>query len=423
MTGEPGVGKTTILKYVLRKYIESDLNANNKYDISVAGICLAHQAKKVLGAYIPNVFTFAKAYGMKEEYVEATGARRFVYDEKNKDPTIGTMDIPIFVHDEVSQYTPQMLEIVLNSTPMFSKIILVGDRAQLPPIDPDGIMEEDSDSPVFFMDLPEECTHNLTGRVRQTAGNKILELSDVIRAEIFGLRRLGVVLSYLNKPQMIDGHGFDFISFENYLSHLEQKEFMDCRLIAFRRKAINKHNPNVRNYLLNNPTSKLVDGDIVTMEDSFYKFNDMGDVDYILYNSETFRLTDVRTAVKKFERGGNEYSIETYFANIEGRQGDIFIAPTEVGEEQLKEALEEIAQMVYRKILHWGNFWSVKKAFCKYSYGYATTAYKAQGSTYDTVYVDLEDIMTTGPLTPKRKLQTIYTALTRARKDVWFLKS
>ena len=55
-------------------------------------------------------------------------------------------------------------------------------------------------------------------------------------------------------------------------------------------------------------------------------------------------------------------------------------------------------------------------------YGYAITAYKAQGSSYDSIYLDINDVLLTRPLTPKRKLQTIYTAITRARNNVYFLK-
>ena len=61
--------------------------------------------------------------------------------------------------------THEMLKIIMKETSIFSKIILMGDQMQLPPIGDD--MKYDEDSPVFYLDLPDNCSHTLTERVRQ----------------------------------------------------------------------------------------------------------------------------------------------------------------------------------------------------------------------------------------------------------------
>ena len=67
------------------------------------------------------------------------------------------------------------------------------------------------------------------------------------------------------------------------------------------------------------------------------------------------------------------------------------------------------------------EYHSYKAAFGDVSYAYAMTCYKAQGSTYKHIFVDMNDIRTTGPLSKKRKLQSWYTAVTRASHNVYLI--
>jgi len=41
----------------------------------------------------------------------------------------------------------------------------------------------------------------------------------------------------------------------------------------------------------------------------------------------------------------------------------------------------------------WGAFWEFKEAFHALRHAYAITAHRAQGSTYDSVFVDVPDIL------------------------------
>lgn len=421
LIGKPGVGKTFITSRILSSYIEADKNSNgNNLDINVAGICLAHQAKNVLGEHIPNVFTFAKAYGLKEQTDEFTGERTFVYDNHHEGVVIGEQTIPVFVHDEVSQYTEDMLDIVFEKTSMYSKIIFIGDRAQLPPIDPHNKMGKDSDSPIFRYDIPDNCKHELTERVRQAAGNPILELSDVIREEIFGLQRITRVMDEIKKPKMIEGKGYDSVRYADFLKHIESKEIRDTRVIAYTNRAINNHNPLIRNHIMNSPSDILVPNDLVAMKDSYYSFDEFGFVKYVLFNSEILKIDKIYTTVRHYKAFDKLYKIDTYVASLVDRTGE-FIIPTESGQVVYDNALEEIANNS-RFARNWKPFWDFKKMFCEWAYGYATTAYKSQGSTYKTIYLNIDDILACKPLSRKRQLQTIYTAITRAKNDVYFLK-
>ena len=52
--------------------------------------------------------------------------------------------------------------------------------------------------------------------------------------------------------------------------------------------------------------------------------------------------------------------------------------------------------------------------FCMVQHAHALTAYKAQGSTIDTVFFDCTDVLDVKPLNDLKKLQSIYVGLTRA---------
>jgi ATP-dependent exoDNAse (exonuclease V) alpha subunit len=423
LTGKPGVGKTTMTKICLIEYIDSDIESHaSGSDINVAGIALTHQAKNVLGEHLPNVFTFAKAFGLKEKIAD-DGSRSFEYDKYQDDFPIGESPIPVFVHDEVSQYTQEMMNIVFDRTPIFSKIILMGDKAQLPPIDPDNKMGIDADSPIFNIELPEESLHELTERVRQTEGNPILELSDIIREEIFGSQNLTKILEILQEPKMIDGNGYDFIPYAELNKHIEGRDQLNTRIIAFRKKTVSYFNIEVRNHLLNNPKDEVIENDIICMLDNFYHEQTDNHVDYILFNSDVFKLGKVYTKFIRFSDGHKVHKIQVYIGKIYGSKTKELVVPTPTGRQELDIALNEIAVKCKAGKMRWSVFWNFRKKFCNCTYGYAITAYKCQGSTYDSIYLDINDVMLTGPLTPKRKLQTIYTAITRARHNVYFLKA
>lgn len=420
LTGKPGVGKTTMTKVVLDKLIKIDKkNIDSGYLPKVAGIALSHQAKNVLGEHIPNVFTFASAYGMKEQF-NSDGSRYFEYNKYQEKTPIGECTVDVFVHDEISQYTQKMLDVVLNTTPIFSKIIFMGDKAQLPPIE-NGI-KTDKDSPVFDLEFSNECRHDLTERVRQTKNNPILELSDVIREEIFGNHNIKRIINIIRLPNIEKSIGYGFIYYDDLCEHFSKQKKLDACLIAYRNKTVKYFNNKLRQHLLSNPEQILVQNDIVSMCDNYYHKSGGNHIRYVLHNSSKYKIGKVFKKMSRYNDGNQIHKIEVYQANISGNRGKHIIIPTEKGLLSYNDSLNQIGSMCKKGTLRWDKYWNLRKSYCNIDYGYATTAYKVQGSTYNTVYVDINDILLTKPISSKRKLQTIYTAITRAKNDVYFLK-
>lgn len=434
LTGKPGVGKTYILKNILADLIAQDV-AFAKTDeyawrkMQVAGVTLAHKAKNVLRNSIPNVFTFAKAFG-KRERVWDDGSRTFERINTKNKFIVGEAGIPVYVYDEVSMFTQDMLDLIFQNIGPFSKVIFVGDKAQLPPIFTEreiAMFGRDADSPVFSMDWTDATSHELTERVRQAEGNPILELSDIIREEIFGSQDIQKVLRAMKEPRVNeDGQGYDFVQYKDYLEDYcsVNNDWLDTKTIAFRRTSVEKYNEDVRTRLHDNPQEKIIASDSLFITTNYYaELDKMGLTRANVFNSDEFNVKHVYKKPLPFNVLGKTYRIECYVTQFQNKAG-VIISPTEEG----KLAYDQAHNALLTKAQNegggwWPKFYDFSKNFCGFAYAFAITAHKSQGSTYKTVYVDINDILTVTKTTPKRKLQAIYTAMTRASHTVKFIKS
>lgn len=65
----------------------------------------------------------------------------------------------------------------------------------------------------------------------------------------------------------------------------------------------------------------------------------------------------------------------------------------------------------------WRQFWDFKEAFHKVRHGYAITAHRSQGSTYNAVFVDWRDILSNR--TRAEAFRCLYVACTRPKKELY----
>jgi exodeoxyribonuclease-5 len=414
LTGPPGSGKTFVIKHALSSYLKKEEDTNT---MIVVGITLSHKAKGVLHrASIKNCRTFASAYGYKE-IINEDGSRDFATAKSYEELPVGHLEIPIFVHDEISQYSYKMKNIVFEKTSIFSKVIIMGDMAQLPPID--ASMQPDEDSPMFFFELADFCQHELKERVRQKVGNPILDLSDIIREEIFGKQDLGRVIREILKPKLDDeGKGYLCLPKNDlYREYLKSDNFLHNKMIAFRKFKVEEMNIKARSLIHPNASSSLITTDLISMTNNFRSENPP----FKLMNSDEFIIQGVRK--EKVMMIHSEKLIECYFGEIDnqGYKAHV-VTPTEIGLETYKNNLNRLISNAKQNTSLWKHKFEFTDSFCDFTMGYGINAYKCQGSTYKNVFIDLIDILETGPLTPKRKLQTIFTAMTRATDIAHFIK-
>lgn len=435
LEGKAGTGKTTIIRYALQKEIDADIaNCSKDSDSTdfmfstpnVMGVTISHKAKQVLGNSIHLVRTYASYFGLKQRY-EQDGTKIFVKDAFLSKTADCKLPVKVVVHDECSMYDSAMIKNILEETAVGTKIIFMGDPGQLPPINSVG----DEDSPVFNMF---KNKHTLKERVRQTKGNPIIDLSDVIYNEIFNGKSekdLSIAYNAFKNEQIIDGKGFNTIYYQDFLKHYKgcSNDYLDSKVVAYRNDKVNTFNSAIRNFVHNKPDRKFIVGEIIYLNESYYHQN-KGDrfVKWVCYNSDEYKIIDIKKDVI------DKVDVYLLYVDKKGHQqlqdvNDPYIpVVAEEGEAHYKKtcffrrkaALEAYGGEAKKK---WKYYYSFVNKFGNVAYGYCYTGYKAQGSTFKNIFVDVNDIVTVSPISEKRKLQALYTAITRASHKVSFLKS
>ena len=430
LTGKAGTGKTTIIGEALKDYLKDDFyNPELSYGRdkgfipnglftekqNVLGVCLAHKAKNRLRHSIPNVATFASAYGHVERHLD-DGTREFVPSAQKLKKAECKKPFMIFVFDEVSQMSQNMIDIIFRETYSNAKLIFMGDRGQLPPIE-ENKQDPNADSPLFYFGLGEDQKHHLDERVRQSSENPLLALSDVVYDQIFASNpNLSLVFDAMKNDTISKGKGFESIFKKDFYEIFKNtsSDYLDTKLIAYRRKSVAYYNNAIREYLYKEQAKDyLIKDEIIYMNDSFF-YQDF-DNDFVCHNSSEYKIKKIDDVVA----GG----YNCYVAHLDNQddleEKDKFLHIIKPSEKpRLKKELDG-----YAKVNNWKSFWNTKKQFADFQRGYTLTAYKAQGSTYKHVFVDINDIVSVGPISDKRKLQAIYTSMTRPTHTVKFLKT
>jgi len=380
LIGKAGTGKTTILKEIFK---------NRK---NTLGITISHKARNVLSKSIPKALTVASALGMRMIYNE-NGEISFVVDKKYK----GLPEISFakyIVVDECSMISNYILGEIRSAASPNAKIIYVGDYHQLPPIDESRKVDEDSQ--VFYI----KNKFELKNRVRQGIGNPIVELSDLIADEIETNHDTTFLKNIKSDFNIENNKGYILvkknIALTNIVKNIQNDVF--CKSIAYRTDTVAKYNIYIRNQLFDTDESIVIGDKLIAMDNHY--IND----DLIFHNSDEFTVNSVSKVTYK--------GIESYMVDA-GHKTSFFI-PTDIGYVSYKNRLMKYKENALNDKSQWIHYFSFKDSFANVQHAYSINSHKSQGSTYNTVYTDLFDIMSVSMISDREKLQSLYTAITRA---------
>ncbi len=439
--GQAGTGKTTMLRNALADIIgnETQLSFESVKNIKDAdmfnpngslgciGVTVAHKAKKVLNKSIPICATFASYFGLIMS-IDDYGNKTFV---PNPNPLTHKNALfrkthKVAVHDEVSMYDLDMINHTIMNTPFETKIIFVGDPGQLPPINENEENPTDEDSPAFYLFQNKII---LDQKVRQTEGNPIIELTDYIYENIFNpygvsQHQLNNVLKRMLIPKFNDGVGYDVLSYDKFLSVYTNitRDFTDSKIIAYRNGNVDFYNDTVRNFIYNNPQNKIIQGELIYMNDTFSL-----DRKTTFYNSDEYIIQKENIFVHEGVECHQAFVDGSKYSHLNLSQNCYMLIPTFTGQLELNRlmiyfnrCIEDTQPRTQERKIAYAKKYKFLEKFAKVSYGYCYTSHKAQGSTFKNVFVDVNDIITVN-ISPKRKLQALYTAITRASHSVYFL--
>jgi len=408
-TGAAGTGKTTVMAAFVEWCEENG--------ISVALTAPTNKAARVLretagqyGLEVPCMTIFRMLHMKVNTDAEEKYAARNSFGGR-----CGMGDFDVVVIDECSMVgnrppptgwkgrEPGLYdEIVAEQDSTGTKLIYVGDPNQLPPV-------KEDESPTFKI---QPATH-LTRVVRQAWDNPIIELATWIRFWMNGDPR-----GPCPEPAIRDGVGIEHISkWPDYVARVVSS-FVECpdhptrfKALSWRNRLVDSLNAKIRTelyggagwyehgerYVSTQPVFNLSKTD--RRHNGTIALNT--DEDAVILNVEPFEHRDYSVPALALTMESDEAGVfETCVVHPDARQ-DWKLQCDEVA----RQAREEDRRL-------WKTFWQMHDAFAHLRPHYVMTVHRSQGSTYDTVFVNYDDIMKN----PNQweALRCLYVACTRS---------
>lgn len=434
--GKAGTGKTTIAKEILKEFEDEQ--------IYVAAV--SHKAKGVIKNSFgedtrgKKFFSIASLLGMKGINDNDTQTTKFKVGLK-----VPLLDNPpaLLVIDEASMITEDVLKKIIDINSSLSRpfqMLFLGDIGQIQPI-----RDEQSEFYRTHKDLLNKKSDifnskhksKLITRVRQGEANPILPYADYFWENSQKENpELNPTQHIVRNNQITDKGSLLFSNSESEVLNSVIKAVKNAvekgltnhvKIVTYHVNEKTELNQKIHEALFGND-SDYSKGDMLILNSPY----DLPDVNATMENSSEIQIKSIQ------DTDVDEFGVHTLYLETNGT------AYTRTGNEQkdcviqvvsrndiglYNQKLQELASRAKRqtnralKKQAWGDFWEYKGRYADVDFGYAITAHKSQGSTYDIVVVDEKDIMGTTATSNQEKSELIYTALTRPRKTAIVISS
>lgn len=434
--GKAGTGKTTIAKEILKEFEDEQ--------IYVAAV--SHKAKGVIKSSFGDdtrgkkFFSIAGLLGMKGINDNNTQTTKFQVGLK-----VPLLDNPpaLLVIDEASMITEDVLKKIIDINSSLSRpfqMLFLGDIGQIQPI-----RDEQSEFYRTHKDLLNKKSDifnskhksKLITRVRQGEANPILPYADYFwensqkeNPELNPTQHIARNNQITDKGSLLfsNSEGEVLNSVIKAVKNAVEKGLTNhVKIVTYHVNEKTELNQKIHEALFGKD-SDYSKGDMLILNSPY----DLPDVNATMENSSEIQIKSIQ------DEDTDEFGVHTLYLETNGT------AYTRTGNEQkdcviqvvsrndiglYNQKLQELASYAKRqtnralKKQAWSDFWEYKGRYADVDFGYAITAHKSQGSTYDIVVVDEKDIMGTTATSNQEKSELIYTALTRPRKTAIVISS
>ena len=410
LAGPAGTGKTflttQIANYLLSKQKQLQHPEELKYHFVVTAP--THKAVSVLANLMfeqkmqVSCKTIHSFLAIKPFVDYKTGEERFMVDKTKSGKDVTS----ILIVDESSMVGSELYSFIRDSIidGHIKLVLFIGDPYQLLPVN-------DNANKVYEL----KQTFELTEVVRQAKESPIIQIATELRRAIasqkFGDLR-DFFEKYVNKDSDI-GYLHNREDFLNAFYAKTNWHEEDKILATYKNKDVDAFNSAIRSRyweeqeILNPPT--LLPGDKLRFKEMY------GAGDVTLYSN-----SQVVTLEKVEKMYHNDLGIEYWECrDIDAPQQQIFRVVDPDSLKTFNEKLELIAKKAkasdypHNQKL-WKLFFSVRDMFAQVQYVHASTIHKLQGSTYETVYIDLFSLLGNGYMSMDEKYRLVYVAVTRA---------
>lgn len=406
ITGGAGTGKTTLTRELARQL--DDLG------LAVGYAAPTHKACGVmavaLGVERESVLTVAALLGLRE----TTDADKADFKPIGPDRL---EDAEVWIIDESSMIHPEHLALMRDKAAMSQTFIFIGDAAQLPPV-------RHNESPA----LNQEMTAMLT-KVHRHAG-AVLDLATAIRTGEAIRPRIS---------ETVHHNGSSVIAHDTLQSW--QRAYFEiikdageddpdaARILAYRNRVVNADNAAIRYALLGPDAPPFVTGERLVANGGAFTPEAAEARGNPVFAScrelmiERVERGMVRISIEKAENGEwkrdsesrNGMDVDCYQLHVKADGW----CPTDTITTRLLAAVDpsrvdrEIEALRVER--RWQSFWVLLRSFPKLNRHWAMTVHKSQGSQFDQVFIEAQDL-DSARSDDRRRLW--YTAVSRATKAV-----
>jgi exodeoxyribonuclease-5 len=444
LRGYAGMGKTYVAGAITRLALKSGMFDRSEVILTAP----SHQARKV----IRNTFyyhwnlaldtcTFAGLLGLTPDIDEETGEE--IYIQKGEiTPRIS--DKFLVIADEASQWGRQ-LQSHLDGNINGATILWLGDDAQLPPVE--GRKRDRPGSPLLF-DLSSFADDNdSTSPIFNLPG---WELKEVVRYSGAIAQLANDIRKNLDCPRMPIAEIQEYAKQDDTVVLLSRQDWESellqsfkraqnpdqVRALSWRNKRVQEINRVVHEFLHGESAAPYCRGESLVAlspcksREKIVRIRQGKEIESmvevtILQNGEQALIKSACKVVT--EEGLVAWQLNcTKTPDDDGRTDITLLVIDESCQAELNRRLSNLARQAKAeskenkgksKFQKWGPYFELRNRFHRVSLAYALTVHKAQGSTFEEVYVDLDDI---GQNKDKDKVKDrnrmIYTAITRCSR-------
>jgi exodeoxyribonuclease-5 len=435
LVGAGGVGKTFITNYIIThcKYAYSTIKCTSP----------THKACRVFSSAIAGktVDTIQSTFGLRLDLkLEDFDPSR---PQFNPMASPKLENIRLLIIDEASMLPAKLVTFICNKCKENEiKILFIGDDHQLSPVN-----ERKS---IAF----ERCSevYKLTEVVRQGATNPINGLLDLLRGDI--TRRTYDFINYISSRVGTNqynelGEGFSIVSpvdfkslIDRSFSNEEYTRNIDMyRIIGYTNNCITAWNNYIRNTIIRDSNKA-----IITKNDLIMSYSTIVNefLEIVINNSEEYIINDIVDYVDE------KYGFKGFLVRFQLVHGGRVTKPLFIIDHKHPQSIVAYHNTVSKLITDaknshsgtrtakWKAYYDFRKKYLiaanitdragklLYSrdidYGFAITSHKSQGSTYDNVFVDVNDMIYNKFGQPycdqDDLLRRLYVACSRARKQL-----
>lgn len=378
LSGYSGTGKTTLVKTLLEQmpnFMKTYRLLNpkaNEYQIELTATTnkAAENFSQLSGKEVNTIHSYL---GLRVNTNYETGVTALV--PRSMEPKHGIL---LFI-DEASYVDSNLLRLIFKLT-KDCKIVFIGDPAQLTPI-------KSSGTPVFTAHFPGA---HLSQVVRQAEGNPIVDLSTKFRETV----NSGEFFSFTP-----DGQSIKYLERNDFNKAIEAEftrpdwKYQDSKVLAWTNKCTIGYNHAVRDHVKGNPNFQV--GDYAVCN----KYVQVGNKN--IKTDQLVQITGISPDTSEYDVVGNQFTLDNCIS--------VFMPKSLADKNALikKARAAEQFSIVERA----DNQWIDLRA------AYACTVNKAQGSTFDRVFIDLDDIKRCN--SGDQIARMLYVGVSRARQQVF----